>query len=78
MKVGDPLDPETFIGPLAAERLRARIGAYIESGIAQGASLAIGGLGLPDGISKGAFVKPTVFADADNSCGSPSITVVVF
>ena len=66
MNIGDPAHPETFIGPLVAERQRRRVAGYIDLGISEGATLAIGGTGLPNGISGGAFVKPTVFANVDN------------
>ena len=66
MTIGDPADPDTFLGPLVAERQRKRVSDYIEDGIESGADLAIGGTGLPEGINHGAFVKPTVFANVDN------------
>jgi aldehyde dehydrogenase (NAD+) len=64
-KVGDPDDPETLIGPLTSERQRERVEEYIKIGQEEGASLVIGG-GRPDGIDRGWFVEPTVFADVDN------------
>ncbi len=67
MTIGDPADPATFLGPLVAERQQARVSGYIEAGISEGARLAAGGLGLPDGIDRGFFVKPTVFAGVDNA-----------
>lgn len=66
MTIGDPADPGTFLGPVVAERQRQRISDYISSGLESGAHLAAGGLGLPEGINHGAFVKPTVFANVDN------------
>ncbi|MDQ6438287.1 aldehyde dehydrogenase [Mesorhizobium sp. LHD-90] len=66
MTIGDPADPDTFLGPVVAERQRQRISDYINSGLESGADLAAGGLGLPEGINHGAFVKPTVFANVDN------------
>ena len=65
-KVGDPLDPETECGPLVAERQRDRVEGYIAAGIAEGASLVVGG-GRPAGLDKGWYVEPTLFADVDNS-----------
>jgi acyl-CoA reductase-like NAD-dependent aldehyde dehydrogenase len=56
MKTGDPADPHTFL----AERQRQRVSEYIQSGLESGAKLATGGLGMPEGINHGAFVKPTV------------------
>ena len=64
-KVGEPLDPETAIGPLVAERQRDRVLGYIEKGREEGARVVVGG-GRPAGFDKGWFVEPTVFADVDN------------
>ncbi len=64
-KVGDPTDPETFCGPLIAERQRARVEGYIAAGREQGARVTIGG-GRPRGLERGWYVEPTVFADVDN------------
>jgi aldehyde dehydrogenase (NAD+) len=60
--VGDPLAPETTMGPLVAERQRARVEGYITSGIEEGARVVTGG-GRPPGLDTGWFVEPTVFAD---------------
>ena len=65
MKVGDAMDPETEIGPLAAERQRDRVEGYITSGKEQGARITVGG-GRPAGLDRGWFVEPTVFADVTN------------
>ncbi|MEI7593737.1 MAG: aldehyde dehydrogenase [Actinomycetes bacterium] len=65
-KVGDPLDPETECGPLVAERQRDRVEGYIAAGIAEGATLVVGG-GRPAGFDRGWYVEPTLFADVDNS-----------
>jgi betaine-aldehyde dehydrogenase len=64
-KVGEPLDPETAVGPLVAERQRDRVMGYIEKGREEGARVVVGG-GRPAAFSKGWFVEPTVFADVDN------------
>jgi aldehyde dehydrogenase (NAD+) len=66
MKVGDPLDPETLLGPQVSERQRQRVASYIDLGIQEGATVALGGPGMPDGISHGAFVRPTLFGNVDN------------
>jgi betaine-aldehyde dehydrogenase len=66
LKVGDPLDPATEVGPLVAERQRDRVEGYIRIGQDEGAKVAIGG-GRPAGIDTGWFVEPTVFIDVDNS-----------
>ena len=64
-RVGDPLDPQTTIGPLVAERQRARVEGYIALGREEGAKVVVGG-GRPAGLARGWFVEPTVFADVDN------------
>ncbi|MFM6980221.1 MAG: aldehyde dehydrogenase family protein, partial [Micrococcales bacterium] len=65
--IGDPLDPRTVFGPSASATQQARVTDYIRIGMNEGARVATGGLGMPDGISKGFYVKPTVFADVNNS-----------
>jgi aldehyde dehydrogenase (NAD+) len=65
MTVGDPMDPATVVGPVVAERQRARIEGYLDSGREEGASVAIGG-GRPAGFDKGWYVEPTVFTNVDN------------
>jgi aldehyde dehydrogenase (NAD+) len=67
LKVGDPMDPATDVGPVVAERQRARIEGFLESGREEGATVALGG-GRPSGVdyAKGWYVEPTVFSDVDN------------
>ncbi len=65
MKVGDPLDPETNVGPVVSRRQRERIEGYLASGKDQGARAVCGG-GRPSHLERGWFVEPTVFADVDN------------
>src|SRR3546814_20709233 len=60
-------DPATEIGPLVAERQQERVDKYIALGQEEGARLVVGGNGRPDGMEKGWYVQPTVFADVDNS-----------
>jgi aldehyde dehydrogenase (NAD+) len=50
MPFGDPMDPETFVGPLASERQRDRVASYLELGKQEGATAALGG-GRPAGVS---------------------------
>jgi acyl-CoA reductase-like NAD-dependent aldehyde dehydrogenase len=64
--VGDPMDPGTFLGPLAAERQRDRVEGYVALGLEEGATLVFGG-GRPAHLDRGWFVEPTLFADVDNS-----------
>jgi betaine-aldehyde dehydrogenase len=59
--VGDPRNEDTRLGPLASAVQLERVRAYIERGIAEGAELVTGGPDMPDGLSKGFFVRPTVF-----------------
>ena len=62
---GDPMDPNMQLGPLVAERQRARVLGYIDKGRGEGARLVVGG-GRPAGLPKGWYVEPTLFADVDN------------
>lgn len=61
MPVGDPLDPEVQIGPMVTERHRERVEGYVASGIAQGATVVLGG-NRPEHVDRGWYVEPTVFA----------------
>jgi betaine-aldehyde dehydrogenase len=65
-KVGEPLDPETAVGPLFASRQRDRVEGYIAKGKEEGARLVVGG-GRPAGFDKGWYVEPTLFADVTNN-----------
>jgi len=65
IRVGDPQDEATQMGPLAMKRQLARVQGYIEKGNAEGAKLVIGG-GRPDQFKRGYFIEPTVFADVDS------------
>jgi aldehyde dehydrogenase (NAD+) len=64
--VGDPKDEATKIGPVVSEVQFQRIQGLIEKGIEEGATLVAGGPGKPDGLDKGYFVKPTIFANVTN------------
>jgi betaine-aldehyde dehydrogenase len=66
LKVGDPLDDATQVGPLVAERQRTRVEGYLEAGKAAGARVVVGG-GRPADLPRGWYVEPTVFAGVDNS-----------
>jgi len=65
IKVGDPMDPQTTMGPVISEDQRRRVERYIEIGRREGATLACGG-GRPKGLEKGFYLEPTVFSDVDN------------
>jgi aldehyde dehydrogenase (NAD+) len=62
LTIGDPLDPRTEIGPLLAPRQRERVEGYIAAGLAEGATIAVGGR-RPASMKKGWFVEPTVFVN---------------
>ena len=64
--VGDP-QSDVQIGPLVSSTKRDRVRSYIEKGVAEGARLVTGGAEAPEGLSTGYYVRPTVFADVDNS-----------
>ncbi|MDQ1397972.1 MAG: aldehyde dehydrogenase [Acidimicrobiaceae bacterium] len=66
LRVGDPHDRDTDIGPLVSARQRDRVEGYIASGVAEGAKLVTGG-DRPRGLDRGFYVEPTVFADVDPS-----------
>jgi len=66
MQVGDPLDPATEIGPMVAQRQQERVEKYIALGQEEGARVVLGGNGMPDGLTSGWYVRPTIFADVNN------------
>ncbi|MEU2289188.1 aldehyde dehydrogenase family protein [Streptomyces sp. NPDC013178] len=83
--VGDPWDPATRLGPLASEAQRRRVEGYIRRGIADGATLAFGGPGRPQGLVSGAYVRPTVFSGvhprsviAQDEIFGPVLTVIPY
>jgi aldehyde dehydrogenase (NAD+) len=65
-KAGDPFKKGIDIGPLASKAQFEKVQHLIKKGIEEGAELVSGGPGRPDGLSKGYFVKPTVFANVRN------------
>ncbi len=65
-EVGDPKKEGEHIGPVISEVQYNKIQTLIKKGIDEGAKLIAGGPGKPEGIEKGYFVKPTVFADVNN------------
>ena len=66
-KVDDPTKEGDHIGPVISETQFNKIQGLIQKGIDEGVYLVAGGLGKPDGLKKGYYVKPTVFADVKNS-----------
>jgi aldehyde dehydrogenase (NAD+) len=66
VKVGDPADPATTMGPLISAAQRAKVESLIQAGRDEGAQIVYGG-GRPAGLSRGFFVEPTLFVNVDNS-----------
>ena len=64
--VGDPLGGAAKLGPLVSATQRERVINYIKKGIEEGATLVTGGAEMPEGLTKGYFVRPTVFANVNN------------
>jgi aldehyde dehydrogenase (NAD+) len=64
--VGDPCSEKTSVGPLVSKIQFDRVERFIEKGIAEGAKLVAGGAGRPEGLSKGYYVKPTIFSGVRN------------
>ena len=65
-KAGDPRAEGTTIGPVVSRIQWDKIQALIKKGIDEGATLVAGGPGLPEGVNKGFYVRPTIFADVTN------------
>jgi aldehyde dehydrogenase (NAD+) len=66
VKVGNPRDPKTVIGPMVSQKQYERVQRYIHIGLEEGAKLLIGGVGKPAGLEDGYFIKPTVFSGVTN------------
>ena len=64
--VGDPKAEGTAVGPLVSKIQFDRVEGFIAKGIAEGAKVVVGGSGRPAGLSKGYFVKPTIFSNVTN------------
>ena len=64
--VGDPEAEGTAIGPVVSEAQYNKIQGLIQKGIDEGATLVAGGLGRPEGLDHGYYVRPTVFANVTN------------
>ena len=62
-RIGDPRDPATTMGPAVSQAQYESVQRHIQSGLDQGARLVCGGLGRPEGMNRGYFLRPTVFAD---------------
>ena len=64
--VGDPSDAGTQVGPLVSQMQFDKVQALIQKGIDEGAKVETGGVGRPEGMNRGYFVKPTVFSHVTN------------
>jgi len=85
VKVGDPAQEGNHLGPLVSDIQFGRVQAMIEKGIKEDATLLVGGLGKPDGFDEGYWVRPTIFADANNKMAiaqeeifGPVLTIIPF
>lgn len=85
VKIGDPQSDETEMGPVVSQTQQQRIRTLIQAGIDEGARLVIGGPEQPEGLDKGFYVKPTIFADANNEMTiareeifGPVLTIIPF
>ena len=67
MVTGNPHSEDTFLGPISNKNQYEKVQELIAAGIEEGAELACGGCGRPDGLDKGFFVKPTVFGNVRNN-----------
>jgi aldehyde dehydrogenase (NAD+) len=67
IKIGDPRDEATVMGPLVSKMQFDKVQKLIQAGIDEGATLVTGGVGRPADLNRGWFVRPTVFGDVVNS-----------
>ncbi|KAB1645114.1 aldehyde dehydrogenase [Gulosibacter chungangensis] len=84
VKVGDPREPDTALGPLSSARQRERVLNYIEIGKEEGARVVTGGK-APEHLERGYYVEPTLFADvrpdmriAQEEIFGPVVVVIPF
>ncbi len=66
LTVGDPTDPDVFVGPMSSAEQKQTVHSYINQAVAEGARLVTGGNDLPANLASGNFVMPTIFADVTN------------
>jgi len=64
--VGDPTDPDVFIGPMSSAGQKQTVLDYINQAVSDGARLVTGGTDMPEGLTTGNYVAPTIFADVTN------------
>ena len=84
LNIGDPLDPNTQIGPLVSADQRERVERYIQQGLADGGTITTGGR-RPPHLPSGYFIEPTIFAGLDNRSAvarqeifGPVLTVIAY
>ena len=65
MKVGDPLEEDTIVGPLISEAHRERVLGFVEKAVEEGATVATGGK-APEHLDKGWYVEPTLLTNVSN------------
>jgi aldehyde dehydrogenase (NAD+) len=63
IRLGDPLDPASTMGPLVSQTQFEKVQDLIQSGVDEGATLVVGGMGRPSEVNRGYYVRPTVFGD---------------
>ncbi|WP_152999710.1 aldehyde dehydrogenase family protein, partial [Staphylococcus haemolyticus] len=66
VKVGDPREEGTQVGPIISKKQFDTVQSYIDKGIEEGAELFYGGPGKPEGLNTGYFARPTIFINVDN------------
>lgn len=66
IKVGDPKDADTVVGPMVSKKQFDRVQEYIKIGQKEGATLLVGGNGKPQGLEDGNYVKATIFTNVKN------------
>lgn len=66
VKVGDPREEGTQVGPIISKKQFDTVQSYIDKGIEEGAELFYGGPGKPEGLNTGYFMRPTIFINVDN------------
>ena len=84
LNIGDPLDPNTQIGPLVSAAQREKVERYIKQGLADGGTITTGGK-RPPHLPSGYFIEPTIFAGLDNRSAvareeifGPVLTVIAY
>jgi acyl-CoA reductase-like NAD-dependent aldehyde dehydrogenase len=63
LTLGSPFEESTRLGPLVSDVQRERVRGYIRTGVEEGARLVLGGADAPEGLPRGYYVQPTIFAD---------------